>query len=117
MIETEQKSWLAEATKNYSEWNSEIIEILCVRNNALAVLYRKSGYISWHNNANASAYNFIFTWSETGEGCFKYVDGMTGETVIVQDKPGGNVKQDILVHMVNQWKIWYIIVRQLTVGE
>lgn len=92
VIETKQKSWLAEATKNYSEWNSEIIEILCVRNNALAVLYPPGGYISWHNNANASAYNFIFTWSETGEGCFKYVDGMTGETVIVQDKPGWQCK-------------------------
>ena len=42
VIETEQKSWLAEATKNYSEWNSEIIEILCVRNNALAVLYPRA---------------------------------------------------------------------------
>ena len=34
--EAEQQLWLAEATKNYSLWNQELIELLCVRNNALA---------------------------------------------------------------------------------
>ena len=44
--------------------------------------------ISWHNNANASAYNFIFTWSEHGDGYFDYVDTSTGEVVRIPDVKG-----------------------------
>ena len=90
--EAEQQLWLAEATKNYSLWNKELIELLCVRNNALAALYPPKGYISWHNNANASAYNFIFTWSEHGDGYFDYVDTSTGEVVRIPDVKGWQCK-------------------------
>ena len=61
-------------------------------------MYPPGGYISWHNNANASAYNLIFTWSETGDGYFKYIDGETKEEIVIKDKPVGNVKQVILEH-------------------
>lgn len=90
--EAEQQLWLAEAAKNYSLWNKKLIEILCVRNNALAVLYPPDGYISWHNNANASAYNFIFTWSEHGDGHFDYVDTDTGDIVEIPDVKGWQCK-------------------------
>ena len=76
----------------YAEYNEKLCSLLCTRNNALTVLYPPDGYISWHNNANASAYNLIFTWSETGEGYFKYVDGHTGEEVVMQDKKGWQCK-------------------------
>ena len=56
-------------------------------------------FIGWHNNANASAYNLIFTWSETGDGYFKYVDGYTGDEIVIPDKKGGNVKN---------WLFWCI---------
>lgn len=76
----------------FGELNTELCTILSTRNNALAQLYPPNGHISWHNNANASAYNLIFTWSETGEGNFKYVDGHTGKTVVMKDKKGWQCK-------------------------
>lgn len=90
--EQEQHTWLAKASEQFSKSNFDLGAFLCIRNNALATLYPPDGFISWHNNANAPAYNFIFTWSETGEGCFKYVDATTGETVVLQDKKGWNCK-------------------------
>lgn len=79
-------------------WNkvSDITNVLqtelCLKKNALFCYYPPGGYISWHNNANASAYNFIFTWSETGDGYFLYRDGKTGEICKIQDKPGWQCK-------------------------
>lgn len=62
------------------------------RNPALANAYPENGYISWHNNANASGYNLIFTWSETGDGEFEYIDPISKELVIIHDKPGWQAK-------------------------
>ena len=62
------------------------------KKNALFCVYPPGGYISWHNNANAPAYNFIFTWSETGDGWFKYWDTQKEEFVTFQDKPGWQCK-------------------------
>lgn len=76
----------------YSQYNEELCTLLSTRNNALTQLYPPGGYISWHNNANASAYNIIFSWSETGEGNFRYVDGHTGREVVMQDKKGWQCK-------------------------
>ena len=53
---------------------------------------QEKGFISWHNNANASAYNLIFTWSETGDGYFKYIDGYTGDEIVIPDKKGWQCK-------------------------
>jgi hypothetical protein len=78
--------------ERYSKYNEKLCQLLCTRNNALTQMYPPNGYISWHNNANASAYNLIFTWSETGDGCFKYIDGHTGKMVTVQDVPGWQCK-------------------------
>ena len=38
-----------------------------LKRNALFAVYPPGGYISWHNNANASAFNCVFTWSETAK--------------------------------------------------
>lgn len=65
---------------------------LMLRKNALFAVYPPGGFISWHNNANASAYNFIFTWSESGAGWFKYWDMEKQEMVTFQDKPGWQCK-------------------------
>jgi hypothetical protein len=78
--------------ERYSKYNQQLAEILCVRNNAVTQMYPPDGYISWHNNANASAYNLIFSWSETGEGNFKYIDGHTGKMVTMQDQKGWQCK-------------------------
>lgn len=78
--------------ERYSKYNEELCHLLSTRNNALTQLYPPNGFISWHNNANASAYNIIFSWSETGEGNFKYVDGHTGNEVVMQDVKGWQCK-------------------------
>ena len=69
----------------YTTINEELQVKLCTKNNALCAMYPPKGFISWHNNANASAYNLIFTWSETGEGYFKYIDGYTGNEIWICD--------------------------------
>jgi len=84
--------------------NSERLgHLLFVKNNALTQLYPPGGFISWHNNANAPGYNFIFTWSETGEGSFSYVDGKTGDEVVLQDKPGWQCKAGYFGHYGDSW--------------
>ena len=76
-----------EIIQQYNIVNTELQEKLCTRRNALCVMYPPGGFIGWHNNANASAYNLIFTWSETGDGYFKYIDGETKEEIVIKDKP------------------------------
>ena len=82
----------SETLQHYNTINTEMQEKLCTKHNALCVMYPPGGYISWHNNANASAYNLVFTWSETGDGYFKYIDGETKEEVVMQDVPGWQCK-------------------------
>lgn len=88
----ESNEWIMKCAGKYSKLNEKTGNFLSIRNNALTVLYPPGGFISWHNNANAPAYNFIFTWSETGEGRFRYVDGVTGEEVVLEDEKGWNCK-------------------------
>ena len=76
----------------YGELNTELCTLLSTRNNALQIMYPPDGFIAWHNNANASAYNLIFSWSETGDGDFRYVDGHTGKMVVMKDKKGWQCK-------------------------
>jgi hypothetical protein len=84
--------WRNEFTKKLVELNDKMMNFLATRNNALTVIYPPGGYISWHNNANAHGFNLIFTWSETGDGWFKYVDPNTRKVVTVQDQPGWQCK-------------------------
>tara|TARA_Y100000389_G_C17456448_1_gene518487 strand:- start:106 stop:789 length:684 start_codon:yes stop_codon:yes gene_type:complete len=72
--------------------NRKLIEFLSCRNSALNACYPPGGFISWHNNANASGYNIIITYSETGEGWFDYWDIEKQERVRIQDKPGWQAK-------------------------
>jgi len=75
-------------TKNLADLNDKMMNFLSVRNNALCAIYPPGGLISWHNNANAAAFNLIFTWSEFGEGCFKYIHPVTKEEVVCEDEAG-----------------------------
>lgn len=113
--------------KKYSELNTKIQILLGTKTNALCSVYPPGGFISWHNNANASAYNLIFTWSENGDGYWKHVDPYTGKEVKVQDVPGWQCKafyfgayedppEDIVYHMASTdcWRmtISYIFDRE-----
>lgn len=61
-------------------------------NSALKMYYPPGGYIGWHNNANAPGYNILFTYSETGEGDFRYIHPLTGELILLPDKRGWSCK-------------------------
>ena len=80
---------------------------LGVKNNALTAWYPPGGFISWHNNANAAAYNLIFTWSETGEGQFEYVDPISKKVVVMQDKPGWQCKAAYFGHYGEPERLFY----------
>ena len=86
------KNLTTEVMKYYTTINEELQVKLCTAHNGLCALYPPKGFISWHNNANAAAYNIIFTWSETGDGYFKYVDGYTGDEIVIPDKKGWQCK-------------------------
>jgi len=59
---------------------------------ALALMYPPGGFVGWHTNWNCPSYQILFTWSETGDGYFKFVDPATNEIVTLQDEPGWNVR-------------------------
>ena len=82
----------SELIQNYNTFNTELQEKLCTKYNSLCLLYPPGGFISWHNNANAYGYNLVFTWSETGDGYFKYRDPHTEKDVLIQDVKGWQCK-------------------------
>lgn len=75
-----------------SRLNSRLMEVLSARTNTLNTVYPPGGFISWHNNANASGYNILFSWSETGDGWFEYFDMEKQERVRINDVPGWQCK-------------------------
>jgi len=78
--------------KRITECNHKLVNFLGAKNSALFCFYPPGGYISWHNNANACAYNLICTWSETGDGWFKYRNPDNGEIVTLHDEKGWQCK-------------------------
>lgn len=99
--------WRTDFLDKMSETNSDIMNWMGCRNNALSACYPPDGFISWHNNANASAWNFIFTYSETGDGMFKYWDLKQKKVVEMHDKPGWQLKAGYFGHYGESDKIFY----------
>lgn len=66
----------------------EFAQELGAHTSALLNYYPPGGFVGWHTNWNANAYQVLFTWSRTGDGYFKYRDPATGEIVTIEDKPG-----------------------------
>ena len=85
-------SKMGEVNIKLQEVNAKLAQEFTLKQNALFCIYPPNGYISWHNNANAPAYNFIFTWSETGDGWFKWYDMEKEEVVTIPDKKGWQCK-------------------------
>ena len=83
---------LASTMKMLGDVRMSLSENFLFRQNALFTIYPPGGFISWHNNANASAFNLIFTWSETGEGDFTYLDRNRNKLVTIKDEPGWQAK-------------------------
>jgi hypothetical protein len=76
--------------KDFEEVNDRLKTELGLQSSALSQLYPPQGFIDWHNNANAASFNVIFTWSETGDGWFKWVDN--GKINTMHDKKGWSCK-------------------------
>lgn len=55
---------------------------------ALLSYYPPGGFVCWHTNHDANAYQILFTWSKDGDGYFKYYDKEKDEIVTIQDKKG-----------------------------
>ena len=81
-----------EYRKKAQDLNNALMIELSAKRNTLITLYPPGGWISWHNNANASGYNVIFSWSETGDGWFDYWDLEKKERVRIHDVPGWQCK-------------------------
>ena len=82
-----------EVSTKLTDFFQKLMSTFNLRRNALFSVYpAEVGYISWHNNANASAYNFIFTYSETGEGWWKHYDPIKDEIVTIPDVKGWQCK-------------------------
>lgn len=72
--------------------SSGLRKIFPVWHLTLMSLYPPGGYIGWHSNYDVPGYNVILTWSETGDGFFRYVDPKTREIITMQDTPGWSCK-------------------------
>jgi hypothetical protein len=83
---------LMEYREKAGETNQTLMTELSAKRNTLITVYPPGGWISWHNNANASGYNVIFSWSETGDGWFDYWDIEKKERVRIPDKAGWQCK-------------------------
>jgi len=94
-------------TSKLSSLNQGMMTWLGVKHNALTAIYPPGGYISWHTNANASAYNLIFSYSETGDGYFEYIDPITRDVVRMPDKKGWNCKAAYFGHYGEPEKVFY----------
>ena len=77
---------------DYISLDSRLKTELGVQYSALSQLYPPGGYIAWHTNENACAYNLIFTYSETGDGYFEYIDPKTGDKIMLFNPLTTNLK-------------------------
>ena len=75
-----------------SALNSRLMQVLSAKLNTLNTVYPPGGFISWHNNANACGYNILFSWSETGDGWFKYWDINEEREITIHDVQGWQCK-------------------------
>jgi len=103
----EEARWRSFFMENLRKNNTDLNNFLGCRNQALSSIYPPKGYISWHNNANAAAWNFVFTHSETGDGYFKYWDLEKKEVVYMYDEPGWTLKAGYFGHYGEPENIFY----------
>ena len=104
-------SYLSRA--NQSVWGKYVEEvkhstakILGAHTSALALYYPPEGFVGWHTNEDAASYQILFTWSETGDGYFRYRDPETKTLVTLQDRPGWNVRYHYFGN-TNEDKLWH----------
>jgi hypothetical protein len=67
---------------------TDFITNLGANSDAVFLYYPKGGGVGWHTNQNNSGYQFIFSWSEKGDGYFQYYDKKKEEIVKIPDVAG-----------------------------
>jgi len=70
----------------------DFIASVGANSDAVFTYYPKDGYVGWHTNQNNSGYQFIFSWSEKGDGYFQYYDKKKEEIVKIPDVAGWQVR-------------------------
>lgn len=90
--EAYQGNFIPSVSERQEKFMRDIQTTFTLKKNALFNIYPPGGYISWHNNANASAFNFIFTYSETGDGYWKHYDPVEDRMVTIPDEKGWQCK-------------------------
>lgn len=86
---------VSQMTKKNPKWfdiefkvKKKFPEYLGAHSSALFNYYPKGGFVGWHTNWNANAYQILFSWSRTGDGYFRYYDNAKDEVVNIPDVPG-----------------------------
>jgi hypothetical protein len=83
---------MAKRDKRYHDFQYYVKRVypkeLGMHSSALFNYYPPGGFVGWHTNWNAHAYQVLFTWSRTGEGYFRYYDIQKDEVVTIPDVPG-----------------------------
>jgi len=75
---------------NFSRIN--FISNLGANSSAVFLYYPKGGFVGWHTNQNNSGYQFIFSYSEKGDGYFQYYDKQKQEIIKCPDVSGWNAR-------------------------
>ena len=59
---------------------------------AVQMYYPPGGYMNWHHNANCPGYNILMSYSQDGNGFFRYQDPVSKEIITMEDVPGWTAK-------------------------
>lgn len=83
---------IIEHQEKRQEMSLKLTTILGARNQAVNVYYPSGGFMGWHNNWNAAGYNILLTYSQDGDGFFRYRDPKTHEIITMEDRVGWSCK-------------------------
>ena len=67
---------------------NDFISDLGANSSAVFLFYPPGGFVGWHTNQNNSGYQFIFSYSENGDGYFQHYDQQAKKIIVTKDQPG-----------------------------
>lgn len=77
----------------YNNWfRTKIVPQLGMAETASFSYYPPEGFVGWHTNANNVSHQLLFTWSENGDGYFRYYDNKKKKIITQPDKKGWQCK-------------------------
>lgn len=82
-----------EQWNKYNSWvRTKIVPQLGMMDIASFSYYPPDGFVGWHTNANNVSHQLLFTWSENGDGYFRYYDDKNQQIITHPDKKGWQCK-------------------------